>query len=100
MHVTENGFAVELLCEVRRAILSQLEDRLANRGILKHLKCLGVQNWPQGTHQGDQVGVEDFTALFNFYKRRLEPHGTSWDSLLAKFDKVKGVWCTAVKPIP
>ena len=99
VRVAENGSAAELLCEVRHAILSQLEDRLANRGILKHLKCLDVQNWPQGTHYGDQVGVEDFTALFNFYKRRLEPHGISLDSLLAEFDKVKVVWCTAVKPI-
>ena len=99
MCVAENGCAVRLSCEVRHTILSTFQERLAKRGRLKHLKCLDVQNWPQRTHQVNQVAVEDFAALFNFYKRLLESHGISLDSLLADFDKVKGVWCTAVKPI-
>ena len=94
---SENGCAAEILCEVCHAILCQLEERLANRGILKHLKCVDVKNWPHGTHQGDQLGVEYLTALLNFYKRRLELHGISLDSLLVEFDKVKFVWCTVVK---
>ena len=98
--VTENVCAADLLCEVRHATPSELEDRLANRDNLKNLKCLDVRKWPHRTHQGDQVGVEDFIAFFNFYKRPLEPHGIILDSLLAECDTVKVVWCTAIEPLP
>ena len=58
VRVTEYGLAAKILCDMHYTILSQLEERLANRGILKLFKCLDVRNWPHGTHQGDQFGAK------------------------------------------
>ena len=65
VHLMDNGTATEMLRTIRTVILSQLKARMANRGVVVHLKWLDLSKWPEKLSDLADFAIADIEACMH-----------------------------------
>ena len=65
LHLMDNGAAPEMLRTIRIVILSQLKARMANRGVVVHLKWLDLSKWPEKLSDLADFAIADIEACMH-----------------------------------
>ena len=91
--VTQNGGALELLHQIKVALLTDLRQRFGNRGILGRLSWLDLRRWPKASRLPDYA-VSDLEAIYKHWRARLTKRGITLECLKTEFEMIKVVFRT------
>ena len=87
---------IPLRC-IRGALLQQMEERFANRGIVNQLSWLDVGQWPLNPSELATFAIVDIKAVYLHWARR-HPQ-LKWANIFSEFDQVKTVFLQSPQPV-